>query len=181
MLGKPCISYTCKNAQCLSFFMLHIFFLQLFIYNTMKCSQLCRRLQLRPLRHSWGRQETLAKNNMANLPLLCKMPQDLCCPQKADCTATFEMWTGGLFHTCVAKNIAVLQVSSTHGSSVFQNGMTPLCHSLVSEVTDSTNSFHKRRGSLAPITQPELKKLFCMWGLSVPHSSESWGRGSGSG
>ena len=48
----------------------------------------------------------------------------------------------------------IFQVSSTYGSSIFQNDMTCLCHSFVSEATDTTSSFTIHRGRLALVTQP---------------------------
>lgn len=48
---------------------------------------------------------------------------------------------GGLFNTCIARSgwCFVFQVSSTHGSCMFQNGIAAPCHSFISDITGSTN------------------------------------------
>lgn len=75
MGGKLMFYIPVRIAQGLSFSKFQNFFLQLFTFNSMKCSQLCRREQLTPMRWNRGRQETLSKNNVGSLSLWI-MPQD---------------------------------------------------------------------------------------------------------
>lgn len=175
--GKPYVLHTCKS--CTRPFILQVpkIFLQLFTYDSMKCSQLCRRQQLRPMRHSRGRQETQSKNNVASLLSLWKMPRDLSVHRKCH-----KLWdeSGWIIpHTQLKLGWCfAFQVSSTHGSPVFQNGVALLCHPFVSEVTGSTSSFTMHRGRLALLTQPWPGKPFCFQGLLVPDILSQGGSGS---